>query len=190
MRIEQLILLRLIIVIRNMKNFLQLLIVLPFFSCGNNQSNAHPSSQKLGLDTAANIYSVTGEDTTMNGAIQKAKQTINEFDQALQSNNPAYTNFAVKKRYKTADDGGEHIWIAEISLENGNYKGFVNNDAENTSEVKYGDAVIVKKGEITDWMYLDKSVLRGGYTIRAVRNNLTGDERSQMDKRLGFKIEN
>ncbi len=175
---------------RNLMKFTLLLIFLQFFlSCNNNQSSEHLSSDKLGLDTTADTYSVTAEDTSMNSAIAKAKQTIEEFDDALKSNNSSYTDFAVKKRYKTSDNGGEHMWIAGIILVNGNYKGFVNNDAETTTEVKYGDTVIVRKDEITDWMYLDKNILRGGYTIREVRNQLNKEDKIKMDKDLGFKIE-
>ena len=171
-------------------NLIKLLLFLPLFlSCSNNQSNKSSSSNKVGLDTSANTYSVTAEDPSMNSAIDKAKQTISEFDQALKSNNPSYTDFAVKKRYKTSDGGGEHMWIAGIKVVNGNYKGFVNNDAEKTTEVKYGDTVIVRKDEITDWMYLDNNVLKGGYTIREVRNQMSKGERIKMDKELGFKIE-
>jgi uncharacterized protein YegJ (DUF2314 family) len=169
---------------------IKLLIFLPFcLSCTNNQSDKRFSADKLGLDTIASTYSVTVEDPSMNSAINKAKSTISEFDQALKSNNPSFTNFAVKKRFKTSDGGGEHMWIAGINLQNGIYKGFVNNDAEKTTEVKYGDTVIVQKDEITDWMYLDNNVLRGGYTIREVRNQLNQDERIKMDKELGFKIQ-
>ena len=168
---------------------IKLLALLPFFwACSNNQSSKTTSS-KLGLDTTADTYSVTADDTSMNSAISKAKNTINEFDRALQSDNSSYSDFAIKKRYKTSDGGGEHMWIAGIILVNGNYKGFVNNDAEKTAEVKYGDTVLVRKDEITDWMYLDNNVLRGGYTIREIRYQMSKEEKIKMDKELGFKIE-
>ena len=166
------------------------LIFLSFcLGCSNNQPGKHITSDKLGFDTTADTYSVTKEDFLMNSAIAKAKSTIDEFDQALKSNNSRYTDFAVKKRYKTSDGGGEHMWIAEIVLTDRSYKGFVNNDAEKTTEVKYGDTVLVRRDEITDWMYIDSNVLRGGYTIRVVRNRLSKDQRAKMDKNLGFKIE-
>ncbi len=167
-----------------------LIILLPVcLSCSTRQPNKFLKTDRLGLDTASDTYYVTAEDSSMNLAINRAKKTITEFDLALKSNNSSYTNFAVKKRYKTIDGGGEHMWIAIIDFGNGDYKGFVNNDAEKTVEVKYGDTVIVRKNEISDWMYLDKNVLRGGYTIREVRNQMNNKERIKMDKDLGFKIE-
>ena len=169
---------------------IKLILFFPLYlGCNSNQSSKNLISNKLGLDTSANTYSVTAEDPSMNTAIDQAKKTITEFDQALKSNNPSYTDFAIKKRYKTADGGGEHMWIAGVKIVNGNYEGFVNNDAEKTTEVKYGDIVIVRKAEITDWMYLENNVLRGGYTIREVRSQMNKEERIKMDKDLGFKIE-
>ena len=141
------------------------------------------------MDTAADTYSVTSEDQSLNAAIDKAKQTINDFDKAFQSSDTSCTEFAVKKRYKTTNDGGEHMWIAVTSIENGKYKGIVNNDAEQTKEVKYGDTVIVPKNEITDWMYLKRNILKGGFTIRVIRDKMNKDDRLKMDKQLGFKIE-
>ena len=170
-----------------MINFFYIAVMLVLCSgCGNDYSD---KSSGLGLDTSSDIYSVTDEDMEMNAAMSKARQTIHEFDEALASGDSMYSNFAVKKRYVTNDDGGEHMWVAGISIENGNYKGYVNNDAEKTTEVKYGDTVIVSKDEITDWMYLDNDVLRGGYTIRAIRNRLSKKERIEMDESLGFRIE-
>lgn len=173
-----------------MKQYIQFLLILSFcVGCSNNPFASQTVQDGTGHDTITDTYAVTQEDASMNAAISKAKQTIEEFDKALASNNPSYTDFAVKKRFATADDGGEHMWIAGIVLVNGTYKGYVNNDAVSTTEIKYGDTVVVRKDEITDWMYLDKNVLRGGYTIRAVRNKLSRDERIKMDNEMSFKIE-
>lgn len=168
---------------------IKLLALLPFFwACSNNQS-LDTTSSALGLDTTADTYSVTSDDTSMNSAISKAQHTIQEFDQALKSNNPSYSDFSIKKRYETSDGGGEHMWIGGITFANGSYKGVVNNDAEKTTEVNYGDTVFVRKDEITDWMYLDNNILRGGYTIRAVLNQMNREEQVKMEMELGFKIE-
>jgi uncharacterized protein YegJ (DUF2314 family) len=167
---------------------LKLAVLLSFLSCASRQSTKIPDTGKSGLDTAADMYSVNAGDTSMNAAITKAKNTISEFDIALKSNNPDYSDFAVKKKYDT-EDGGEHMWISVMMLTNGNYRGVVNNDAENTTEVKFGDTVVVKKSEITDWMYLEKNVLRGGYTIREIRNRLNQEERKKMDGDMGIIVE-
>lgn len=158
-------------------------------SCANKQPDKNAAPQKLGLDSTTDTYTVTPEDTTINKAIDKAKNTLADFNKALQSKNPSYSEFAVKKKYLTNNGYAEHMWIAGITIENGDYKGFLNNDPEQNIGVKLGDKVTVKKSEITDWMYLDNDVLKGGYTIRAIRNKLSKEERKKMDADLGFKIE-
>lgn len=125
----------------------------------------------------------------MNKAIEKAKRTINNFDTAFKSGNHSNVDFSVKKRYVTPSGGGEHIWVGVIEILDDAYKGIVNNNPEMTQVVSYGDTVIVKKDEITDWMYLSNNILKGGYTIRVVRSKMTNKERMEMDKDLGYKIE-
>jgi len=170
--------------------FLKFVIISFCFCAACNQKPSKTSNTpELGLDTVANTFAVTAEDSAMNIAIDKAKNTMEDFDKALRSNNPKYSDFAIKKRYKTDDGGGEHMWISEISISNGTYKGIVNNDAEITKEVKYGDTVFVKKDEITDWMYIDEGILRGGYTIKVIRNQMTKEQQIEREKESGFKIE-
>ncbi len=154
-------------------------------------SCASPNADKapLGYDKTLGIVNVTQEDSNMNDAIEHAKRTLNEFDQALTSKRPAFSDFSIKKRFETPDDNGEHMWLTDIELQNDQYRGVINNDAEYTKEVKFGDTVWVKKSEVTDWMYLDKNVLKGGFTIRALRNKLNDAERTQLDRDLGFIIE-
>lgn len=153
-------------------------------SCTNNYSKADGT----GLDSAKHLYNVTAEDWGMNEAIATARRTIGQFDTAFARQDSTSSDFAVKKRYPTPDGSGEHMWIAVMSIEKNRYRGVVNNDAEQTLLVKYGDTVMVDKSEITDWMYVDNKFLQGGYTIREMRRELTPAERSSMDSTLPFKI--
>ena len=164
---------------------IQLLFLSVLLSGCNNPS---PTTSTSKLDTSTGLYRVTSDNTSMNLAIARAKISIDQFDKAFEKKDSAYSDFAVKKKYDT-EDGGEHMWIAVTKIVDGNYQGYVSNDAEETREVKYGDSVVVLKDEITDWMYLDNNVLKGGYTIREIRNRLSKEEQLQLDKELGFKIE-
>lgn len=155
--------------------------------CGNIKDKNGPGSGKTGIDTASQMYYADADDNSMNAAISMAKNTIDEFDKALLSRDPSYTDFAIKKPYKT-ESGHEHMWIGSITLAEGKYRGVVNNDAESTKEVKYGDTVLVGRDEISDWMYLDNNVLRGGYTIREVRNKMNKEEQKKFDAETGFII--
>ena len=42
--------------------------------------------------------------------------------------------------------------------------------------------------DITDWMYVDKGILQGGYTIKLIRNRMSKEERAKFDAGFPFKI--
>src|SRR5687768_510318 len=72
------------------------------------------------------IYSVTGDDEEMNEAIKTANQTLDKFKEALKSGNPDLQYFSLKTRFETLD-GGEHIWVSNITLKDDKYFGVVDN---------------------------------------------------------------
>lgn len=166
-----------------MKKALHLIVfIIISISCNN-------AIDKLNKDDKKGMFFVEADNEGMNQAIATAKLTLAKFDSAFSRNDSSLSAFAVKKRYNTPNGGGEHMWIAVLRIENGRYKGFVNNDAEETTEVKYGDTVLVSPSEITDWMYLENKTLRGGYTIREMRRHLTAVEKARSDSATGIKID-
>lgn len=162
--------------------FLAILILLGLFSCQNNQTS------KIEREGEPTIYTFTDEDTEMNEAIITANQTLGEFDKALKCANPDYRLFALKTRFKTPN-GGEHIWVSNISIKGNTYYGVVDNLPEKTTEVKMGDSIQVHKDNISDWMYVDNQKLRGGFTIRLLRKRMTESERKQYDAENNLIIE-
>jgi uncharacterized protein YegJ (DUF2314 family) len=135
------------------------------------------------------IYNVNDDDEGMNAAIKSANESLGQFTKALQDSNPDCESFSIKVKFGTPQKGGEHIWISDIVYENGNFSGVVGNLPESTTEVKMGDHIVIKKENISDWMYLEKGVLRGGYTILYFRNQLPENERKQFDLENGLVIE-
>jgi len=78
---------------------IKLLLFLPFcYGCIQHKSSQQSSSGKLGLDTAAKTYTAAQEDSSMNSAIKQARQTIGQFDLALNKNSSTCTGFAIKKK--------------------------------------------------------------------------------------------
>jgi len=136
-----------------------------------------------------NNYShVDSDDAAMNAAIARARETSGNFLQAFREQKPGFNSFHVKKPYPTPSGGREHMWI-EVQEENdGVLKGIVVNDAEETHEVKIGQAVTLNISEITDWKYLDGKKLVGGYTIRYFIDRLPPTEREGFMKEAGFEL--
>jgi len=175
-----------------MRHVKYLFIILFFCACVQKQSG-HPDGQnkiKTSDSTSESLFEVSGEDAEMNSAIANARKTLSQFDDALKSRDDNFDYFSIKKRFPTPNDGGEHIWINQIEFSKDGYKGIVNNEAVETLEVKFGDTVYISKKDITDWMYLDKNVLRGGYTLRVAMNHMSKKEKEDFLKEAGFYIDN
>ncbi|WP_312075303.1 DUF2314 domain-containing protein [Chryseobacterium sp.] len=125
---------------------------------------------------------VKSEDDEMNSAIDNAKKTFkSEFHTALLSENPDFVNFAIKQRFDLPDNNGEHIWIGNITFKNNKYYGIVHNDPYEQIGVKLGDSVTVNIENLSDWMYYDKNIVKGAYTVKLLRKTMTDEEKKQMD---------
>ncbi|OXB16261.1 YegJ family protein [Flavobacterium reichenbachii] len=145
------------------------------------------NSDKIERKDQPDIYNVQKEDHEMNKAIAEAKKTLPEFYKALENNNPDYNAFAIKVRFDAGNDA-EHMWINGLFKKNEDYFGIVDNLPEITQEVKQGDTIKINAAKVSDWMYLDKDELKGGYTIKLLRNRMSEDERIEFDKTSGMLI--
>ncbi|MOA11132.1 hypothetical protein D3C78_1310580 [compost metagenome] len=97
-------------------------------------------------------------------------------------------DFSVKYPFETSEGGGEHIWLTDIEIKDNKISGVVGNTPESTTKVQYGDRVEVDAEKISDWMYVKKGELVGGYTIRVIRDMMPEEERNEFDKSLSFTI--
>jgi len=150
--------------------FLSLLLI----SCSNKE-------QKLKRAGEPDVLYVQESDQEMNAAIKKAKETFSDFQKAFNSRNPDYSNFCLKQEFDTSDGGGEHIWIGDLQLKDDGYYGIVQNTPVDVANVKLGDSVKVSLEKMSDWMYYDRNIVEGGYTVKVLRNHMTDDEKKEMD---------
>jgi uncharacterized protein YegJ (DUF2314 family) len=138
-------------------------------------------------DGQPNVVAVDDEDSQMDSAISKAKDTVETFIEALKAPKPTQQKFAVKKPFKTNDGGMEHIWITSVRHDGKNFLGELGNDPVNVPSIKFGDPVTVASSEISDWMYLEDGKIVGGYTMRVIRQRMDPAEAAEFDKRIKFK---
>jgi uncharacterized protein YegJ (DUF2314 family) len=157
-----------------------LIIILISFSCDN-------SKKKIVRSGDPNIYRLPGNDVDMNNAIYKAKNSFNDFLEALKHPQKDQTGFSVKVQYPT-DEGYEHIWISDVKLDSGKIIGYVGNIPNKIKNLIYGQRVIIYENEISDWMYLDSNYLVGGFTIRVLYDKMTEAEKKQYEAETSFKI--
>lgn len=135
------------------------------------------------------VVGFRSDDDAMNAAIAKAKTSFGQFVQAFEKPQQGYESFSLKVAYDTPDQSLEHIWIGDLTYQNAQFRGVVSNSPVSTKAVALGDTVLIDKEKISDWMYLDKGVLRGGYTIRVMRDQLSAAEKEKFTKSINFKIE-
>jgi uncharacterized protein YegJ (DUF2314 family) len=131
---------------------------------------------------------VDDDDPQMNAAVQKSRDTVDQFIAALDDPGPAQTSFAVKMKISDGTHT-EHMWVNSVRHENGRFFGTLGNDPDLVQGVKFQDPVDVAKEEISDWMYIDDNTLVGGYTLRVLRDRMTAAEREEFDRRVPFRVQ-
>ncbi|WP_407482834.1 DUF2314 domain-containing protein [Elizabethkingia meningoseptica] len=141
-------------------------------------------------DNEPDVHVLSGEDNEMDTAIENAQKSLYKFKEAIESHNPDYYNFALKERFTTADSGGEHIWISKVEYFDNKFYGIVDDKPISTMEVKLGDTIEINPQNITDWLYIDKNIVKGAYTTKVLRKRMSQQERTQMDKESGVIFEN
>lgn len=127
------------------------------------------------------VYHSDDGDTSMANAMAKAKASLRQFDAAYASADTGIIASSVKVRYPYPGNGYEYLWLEVFKHKNGLYYGIVANTPVYTKLVKENDTVAVPADSVYDWMYYQAGRLHGGYTIRALRNNMTPEERKEFD---------
>jgi len=132
------------------------------------------------------IYSLNEDDKEMNSAMEFAKKTLNDFDDAL--DNLENENFALKIRFDV-DDKTEDIWAVNIGKIDGKYFGNIDNLPNSITEIKLNNKVRIEKEKISDWMYSKNGKLFGGFTIRVLRDRMSELEKENFDKEFILTID-
>lgn len=136
----------------------------------------------------SSVVAVNSNDPGMKTAISKARASSGQLIAALAARPPGATDFAIKKMFRDAN-GTEHIWLTNIHYNGKKFTGEVGNKPEIVQYVKLGEKESVERDEITDWMYVQKGKLMGGYSIRLLRDRASPEERKKMDASVPFQFD-
>ena len=134
-------------------------------------------------------FQIKDEDAQMGKAVTKARKTVGTFIAALKHPAATQRDFEVKKPFLLGDVV-EHMWLSEVTYSKGRFHGKVDNRPREIKGVKFGDRVSVNPREITDWAFVDKGVLVGGYTIHLLHNELSAERKKELEKQLNCRIGN
>ena len=135
-----------------MKRLLIIPITILLFSCGNNDNPP--------------VIDVDSENQQMNTAIEKAKETLNQFFANYKKiENDGYS---LKFGLETSDGGIEHIWFNPLEVKGETIKAECANEPRDIPDLKLGDIIDLKREQITDWMIVTGNKCYGGYTVRVL----------------------
>ncbi len=134
------------------------------------------------------VFRVSTENARMNAAIEKARGTVEEFIGAFTNAGAHQRSFAIKVPVIE----GTHIeqfWMDIERFSNGQFTGRIANQPLDVRNVHFGDRIVVDKERISDWMYVDRGRLVGGFTIKALREGMSVADRKAFDAGLPFEID-
>ena len=134
------------------------------------------------------IYVKSG-DRTMAAASAKAQATLESFRAVLAAPPAGAKSFSVRVGFAWGiKDDREHIWLTEPKLEPATVIGTINNEPVDVTSVKLGQVVTAPLKDVSDWMYVENGVLRGGYTLRVLLDKMSPETRQKMLGEMGFRL--
>lgn len=131
---------------------------------------------------------VPADDRVVAAAVQQAHASLAQFTNALAHPKPTQSDFSVKVQIN--DDNFIHcVWLQEVTFSNSNFRGVLGADATAMKQHQPGKPISVPTSKISDWMYVESNKLVGGFTLRAIRDQLRGEQRAAFEKSMWFKFE-
>ncbi len=131
------------------------------------------------------VMDVSKSNEVMNWAMEKANLTLHYFESCLKNPNEGQDYFSIKVKIVDGDKA-EHIWLTDPDFDQeGNLYGVVGNEPIDVENVVLGQKIGIDRQNISDWMIVENGRLIGGYTIRAMREGLSGKALENFDKNLG-----
>lgn len=143
-----------------------------------------------------NIF-YTEQNEKMKAAYLKAQSTFNYFWREIYWEAkrvvPAHDLALVKIPFQQKIEGKEeplveHMWISEIDFDGEFITGILQNAPNKLTNVAKGDTVTRKVSEISDWMLSIDRKTYGGYTIQALRSDMTDKARENHDNAWGLNF--
>ena len=135
------------------------------------------------------VVEVAAEDVAMERAVAAAKASLPVFVARLRSPRAGDGSFAVKVAVPRADGGAEHVWLGRVAVGADSLRGTLDNDPEALPGWRIGDRVTAPRSAVTDWMFVERGVLRGAYTTRVLLSRMTPDARRRLVAAMGVRLD-
>jgi uncharacterized protein YegJ (DUF2314 family) len=120
------------------------------------------------------IFEVDAEDPEMLAAMMKARAEIEHFITVVQEGqgSTASVKIPLSENGRT-----EHFWINDLTYQNDEFSGLIDNDPQIVTSVCAGQRVKVNKADISDWLYFNsEGRMVGNYTLRVLLRRMPSEQ--------------
>jgi uncharacterized protein YegJ (DUF2314 family) len=131
------------------------------------------------------VVMVDGGDKEMNAAMEKARNSLNEFRDRFKNPQPTDSMFSVKVRIKD-ENRTEHFWAKVIRIEGDGFVGTIDNHPRIVKNINMGDEVKITKDNLSDWSYHNNGKMIGGFTVRVLLKRIPEDQAEALKKQIGW----
>jgi uncharacterized protein YegJ (DUF2314 family) len=141
------------------------------------------------------IFYSKSDHPEMLQAFQKARDTFKYFWRELYWEYrrivPALDLACVKIAFTEETDDPEepiveHMWINDINFNGTTISGVLVNEPNELTNVQNGDEVEVPLEQVSDWLFASQGKTYGGFTIHAMRSEMSAKEMKEHDKAWGL----
>jgi uncharacterized protein YegJ (DUF2314 family) len=162
-----------------------LLIAVFLFSCGKipDLRVFLPKKTSGGGDSTFHTASNNSEIAEI---ALRARDTFPFFLRHLRRPGIGERDFRVKYPFQASGSGflREHLWLGDIRRGEESYTGVVLNTPFYVSGLSKGDRTAFNTGEITDWMYMRKGKITGGWSIKYLLEQIPAAERNAEEQTI------
>ena len=133
------------------------------------------------------VVATNPNDSEMNLAIERARETLPEFWKALSEENEGDHSFNIKVGLPADNGGVEHIWVDSLSEKGSEIIGVLINVPLHLSEYKLGDSVSFTTSQVTDWQYFRDGKSEGNHVTKVLLKQMSSEKADEIKKLLGWE---
>lgn len=134
------------------------------------------------------VWGVSSGDPGMDAAIARARETLPVFHGYMPRARAGEVQLKLKARF-TQGIQVEHMWISGVTWDGRVYRGRLESRPLELTNVRLGDAVTIRPGQVSDWMVVERGdVMLGNFTTMYLRARMKPPRREQLDRQMGYRI--
>ncbi len=125
-----------------------------------------------------NVITITEEDSQLDEAIQKARDSLPSFIKVLQEPKVKGRNFMIKACF-VEKSFSEHIWISDITLKDDIFHGMITNEPKFIRRLRLRQPVKINRDKVTDWVIEEKGKSQGAFTTAVLQGRTSGNAKTE-----------